>query len=240
MLRSKARQTEWKPDGINEAINFDLKCIFVAIPKTGTTSIRNQTRPLNTKNYLANCPHLNILQIRDLIYPYLLINSVGKNRLFPSKNIKSDHDIREESSNIFNEFFKFSAVRNPWARLVSLYHRREGISCSSKMSFESFCENILYASDTCLHPTLHRNQYDWLCDENDLLAVDYVYKLEDFSAAIKIISQSTGGRVNLKEIKANRNPNSYSESYREAYNDTTKNVVARLFEKDIDFFKFSF
>ena len=47
---------------INEAVNLEQNWIFVAIPKTGTTSIREQTRQNGTP--LIPNPHLNILQIK--------------------------------------------------------------------------------------------------------------------------------------------------------------------------------
>ena len=134
----------------------------------------------------------------------------------------------------------FASVRNPWERAVSLYSRKEGVQVSKNISFEEFIEHHFYASDTCAIPSLHKNQFDWLSDENGELLMDYVFRLEDFSQAIKEIESRTSGRIVLQERIENKNSDSRSSGYQEIYNSNTKNIIAKRFEKDIDFFKFKF
>lgn len=223
---------------LNEAVNFEKECIFIAIPKTGTTSIRSQLKQQGTP--LIGNPHLNIVQVRDSLYVYFLKHALGKNKSFPSESIVLDADIHSKAKEVFDKFFKFSAVRNPWARAVSLYSRREGVKTKDKISFDEFCKNHIYASDTCFHPTLHQNQLDWLCDRNGQCIMDYVYRLEDFEQAINEIAERTDGRVQLKRKNANRNPDSNSCSYRDLYTEETRNLIAKRFEKDIEFFQYTF
>lgn len=66
---------------VNQAVNFDKECIFIAVPKTGTTSIRSQLKQEGTP--LIKNAHLNIIQIRDCLYVYLLKQAVGGNTSFP-------------------------------------------------------------------------------------------------------------------------------------------------------------
>ncbi len=223
---------------INEAINFEKEVIFIAIPKTGTTSVRTQLKQPGIP--IIENPHLDISQIQDLIYIYLLKENLGTNRTFPNGNIANDEELRQEAEKIFNSFFKFSAVRNPWARAVSLYSRREGIKLKDKITFDEFCENHFYASDTCFHPTLHKNQIDWLTSNNGKLLMDFVYKVEEYENAIDEISKITNGRLLLDNVKRNVNPNSKSSDYRNMYNDKTRKIIEKRFEKDIDYFKYTF
>lgn len=222
----------------NKSVNFEKRSIFIAVPKTGTTSVRAQLRPQGAP--LIKNPHLNIMQVRDAIYVYLLKQTLGKNATFPSESIPTDADIRSQAREIFHTYFKFGAVRNPWARAVSLYSRREGIQTKDEISFEEFCATHVYASDTCHHPTLHKNQFDWFCDENGDCIVDYVYKLEEFDYAMKEIEERTSGRLKLSVRTENSNPNSFSRTYREFYTEKAKMMIARNFEKDIDYFKYVF
>jgi hypothetical protein len=185
-------------------------------------------------------PSLNIIQVRDSLYVYLLKNALGKNMVFPTESIPEDAKLRTQANEIFNTFFKFSAVRNPWARAASLYSRREGIQLGDNITFEEFCEKHFYASDTCSHPTLHKNQIDWLCDENGQLIMDYCYKLENFVEAIKEIEERTDGRIKLENKGANNNPNSLSQNYKEFYTDKTRKIIADRFQKDVDYFKYVF
>jgi len=225
------------PDYLNEAINFEMRAIFIAVPKTGTTSVRTQLA--QPGQALLRGPHLNILQVRGL-YPFLLTRGLGSNRNFPTQRVASDAEVRATAREMFESFFKFSAVRNPWDRAVSLYRRREGVSVSAGASCEQFCQHHLYASDTCFYPTLHQNQLDWLCDEEGGCIMDYVYKLEDFNEAVKEIEARTEGRVRREAKRANVNRDGEKKSYREYYTDETRTLIAARFEKDIDYFKFTF
>jgi len=238
ILRYQSKQQAPANQTLNEAINFNKKCIFIAVPKTGTTSIRTQIKQKGAP--LIKNPHLNIVQIRDALYVYLLIQALGRNKSFPSASVSSDAALRLKAKETFDGFFKFSAVRNPWARAVSLYSRREGVRSKNKLSFEKFCKNHFYASDTCYHPTLHQNQFDWLCNEHGQCMMDYVYKLENFNESIDEIAELTNGRILLKKEHANRNSNSKSHSYRDIYTEETKKLIAERFEKDIDTFKYTF
>jgi hypothetical protein len=223
---------------LNEAFHEPKRCIFIAIPKTGTTSIRNQLK--QSGEFLIPNPHLNILQIRDCIYPYYLRRSLGRNLTFPTDGLVEDSSLRIEAKATFDSFFKFSLVRNPWARAVSLYFRREGRQLHQEIDFASFCEKHFYASDTCKHPTLHRNQLDWLCDESGKSLMDMVCKLESIEEGIRQIAERTGGRVNLTELHDNRNERSQASRYRDMYTERTRKMIAERFEKDIDYFHYSF
>ena len=223
---------------LNEAVNFEKESIFIAIPKAGTTSIRSQLAQQGTP--LIQNPHLNIVQVRDSIYVYLLLQALGRNHDFPSRSIASDAHIRSEANMVFASFFKFAAVRNPWARAVSLYSRREGVVTKDKVTFDEFCRSHMYASDTCIHPTLHQNQLDWLCDDSGRCVMDYVYRVEDLDHALSEIAERTNGRLRLVSGNLNVNPGSGSSSYRDLYTDDTRLMIARRFEKDIDCFGYSF
>lgn len=238
VIRNSAGQEEQKPLILNEAVNFEKKVIFIAVPKTGTTSVRVQIRPYGRP--IINNQHLNIIQIRDSLYVYFLTMALGNNTSFPSELIPTDADLRARASEVFQTYFKFSGVRNPWARAVSLYYRREGVQVSDRLSFEEFCMEHLYASDTCKHPTLHKNQYDWLCDENGKMLMDYVYQIEELNNAIDEIAERTDGRLVLTYKRENVNPSSLAFAYRDLYTEETKKIIAKRFEKDIEYFNYTF
>jgi len=223
---------------INEAIDLERKIIFIGVTKTGTSSIRTQL--IQEGEPWVKPSHLNIIQIRDLIYPFLLKQNLAKNHTFPNSQRVSDLEIRKQADTIFEQCFKFSSVRNPWSRAVSLYFRSEGMQMKDKMTFEEFCKQHEYASDTCQNPTLHKNQADWHEDENGNNLMDYVFRIEDFTSEVNVIKEKSNGKVKLQAFSRNKNPNSLSRQYREIYNLNTKNLIAKRFEKDIDLFKYTF
>ena len=253
------KSTKWVSP--NESVNLELGCIFIAIPKTGTSSIRHQVRSKGP--YMISTPHLNIAQVKSILYPYFLTCNLGLNRELPStENVATDQEVREHSKKIFATTFKFASVRNPWARTLSLFKRKEGIQSSEKLTFSEFVQTIRYASDTCHHPLKTKCQIDWLKDKNGKLCMDYIFKLEELDAAINEISELTRNRIKLENIQINtgNSPRGKlgkaiallqrknklnlrqkpTDSYRAAYSDQDKKTIEKLFAEDIDYFKYSF
>lgn len=225
-------------DHPNEAVNADLRAIFVAVPKTGTTSVRNQVRPEGLP--MIGVPHLSIRQIRTAMEAFHLYRNLDQNTDFPNADLKTEDDVTREVQEMFADFFKFASVRNPWARAVSLYSRTEGIQVSDRMSFEEFCEGHCFASDTSSRTNRFRNQLDWLTDADGQMLMDYVYRLEDLDTAIDEIRDRSGGRIVLAHRRKNVNKASKSKSYQDLYTDHTRSLIAKRFERDIDTFKYTF
>ena len=226
---------------INRSVNFGLQSIYIAVPKTGSTSIRKQISIKEAPQIMIKGPHFTIMQIRDMLYLYYLATR-KKTHIFPTnpKQILSDAELRAKADETFKKFFKFSSVRNPWARTVSLYYRKDGNRKKPDYDFDEFCEQLRFASDTCVFSTRCENQLDWMIDETGALAVDYVLRLEKFKEGLQEIRERTNGRLDLEEIHSNRNPQSQSSSYRSLYTKKTKNLVAELFKRDIEFFGYDF
>lgn len=65
-------------------------------------------------------------------------------------------------------------------------------------------------------------------------------RLEDLATGLREIGELTQGRLTLEARRSNRNPDSPSDSYRTVYNARTRDLVARIFERDIDFFGYAF
>ena len=224
-------------NSVNEAINFPLNCIFVAIPKTGTTSIMDQVA--SKGNHFIKTPHLTINQLRDIIYPYLLTCNLSTNSSYPTTDFHpSDEDIVNASKKLFDEMYKFGSVRNPWARVYSLYTREEGLESKDKMSFARFIDRLSYSSDTCIHPLRTKCQLDWFEDREGNVIADYIYKVEEMDEAVVKIREQTDGMISIRKKHLNRV--NKPDKYKEIYSGYDKKVVEKLFEKDIDYFKYTF
>lgn len=234
------KKPEEEPLLFNQAVNFDKRAIFIAVPKTGTTSIRRQLT-LRGPKFIKN-PHLTAMQVRDGLYSYFLHQYLDRNRSFPTETDKvlSDAEIRRLAADTFDGFFKFASVRNPWARTLSLFQRGEGVQVSGDMDFDRFCTQLRHASDTCSRPSRVDNQLDWMTDEDGTLLVDYVLRLEEHDAGIRQINEMTDGRLGLRPQHLNRNPKATTETYRDAYSPQARRHVAELFARDIEYFGYEF
>ena len=216
-------------------VSHKYKCIFVEVPKTGSMSIRN---------VIGNPwkPHLNITQIK-----YKLMNELSlyglMNELSPwglmnfIQLLLNKMNTKKVGEEIFNSYFKFGFVRNPWDRTVSLYIRRDRIQMSKKMSFEEFVNWINFSSDTCIHPIQHKYQIDQICDENGDIVVDFIGRFENLNKDWGYISNKLKINKVLPHIRYNPRNNRH---YTEYYTEKTKNIIAEKFYRDIEFFEYEF
>lgn len=193
-------------------ISDKYKCIFIEVPKTGSTSIRKLIG-------FPEKPHMNI-------------NEIKKELIEKNKEFTGNYSTLE-----FQDYFKFGFVRNPWDRVVSLYNRQEGIMMSSKMSFEGFVDWINYSSDTCIHPSQHKNQLDWFLDENKQVAVDFIGKFENLDADWEEICKRINVNIKLEHHNINMKNKKHYTDY---YNKKTINTIAEKFKVDIDYFSYEF
>lgn len=87
----------------------------------------------------------------------------------------------------FDAFFKFSFVRDPYARVLSLYHY---LGYSRIISLEKFIEKVLTVKVQENH-FFYQSQYDYLYSDQGKLLVDYVGKLEHISVDIETVLDKT-------------------------------------------------
>ena len=211
-------------------ISHKHKCIFVEVPKTGSTSIRAIIGSPPT-------PHLDICQISYNLQHYWTHYGGIKNRIFSSLYILLPERKRIEiGKKQFNSYFKFGFVRNPWDRFVSLYLRKEGLKMKDKMTFDEFVEWIKYSSGTCVYAIPHMNQLDWFVDPHGNVLVDSIGKFENIQTDWGIIAAKLG----LPKELPHENKNPDKKHYTEYYSKKTKEIIKNKFRVDIEHFQYRF
>jgi len=135
---------------------------------------------------------------------------------------------------IFNSYFSFAIVRNPWDWQVSLYqftlknplhHQYELIE-----KLGSFDEYLRWRCDREI-----RLQKDFICDNEGQLLVDFVGRFEQIDRDFREVCRRIGVDVSLPKINV-----SNSRPYREYYTEKTTEMVRRAFEEDILEFGYDF
>lgn len=151
-------------------------------------------------------------------------------------------------------YYSFSFVRNPWARVVSVYNskichpniysvrtyfvRYKGLR--HKMPFQEFVE-WLCCSDEGKDESADRHwisQHLFLYQGNKLL-VDRVSPFEDMSTEWEEICGALSGRK-CRLGHYSRKTSSSQGSYREYYDKRLANLVAQRYTRDIEIFGYSF
>jgi hypothetical protein len=211
-------------------ISHRYKCIFVEVPKTGSSSVRALVGK-------SPKPHLDLTEIKKMMetgwtpYDGAKRRTVECLRLLRSRKRRIEIGRRE-----FSSFFKFGFVRNPWDRVVSLYERTEPLQVKDKMTFEQFVDWIEYSSATCIHSSPHRYQLDWFVDGSGNILADFIGRFERFENDWAVIAQKLGITKSLPHVRANPRPRPYTDYY----TDRTRDVIGKKFEVDIAYFGYKF
>ena len=224
-----------------------FSCIFVHIPKTAGRSV---------EKFFLNKLGLDRDNADDR-QQLLLVDNDDPNKgtqklthLSASEYVDCGHISAEE----FSSYFKFSFVRNPWARIVSEYRYRNFFG---HKSFKDFVLNRLPApgwDDKYRHIM---PQTEMLYDRDGKLLVDFVGKFErlqsDFDQVCTQLgfTQSRLPHVNSSDKKSRelrrrirnrlrRNSENSFRNYTEFYDAETRESVAKLYRGDIEAFGYTF
>jgi chondroitin 4-sulfotransferase 11 len=195
-------------------ISDRAKCILVHIQKTGGASIESVLRD----NDSSIGSHLH----------------QGQRHMFA-------RDIRMlVTAEVWNEYFKFAFVRNPWDRLVSWYHMcvqgeaQNKFAAYIKAHAPTF-EDFVVKTTTGLAERTTYNQLDFVSDEHGKIVVDFIGRYEALEQDFSVIKVKLGIRSDLPHVNRSEHGD-----YREYYTNVTRQIVAERFEKDIQFFGYAF
>ena len=154
-------------------------------------------------------------------------------RKFKPQRVKfhmSALEFREMYPDKFQQYFKFSFVRNPWDRMLSEYFYTISKFGKPQKEFnrDEFLKTIKKYD---LH---HRTQWSLLSDGKKLL-MDFVGRFENLTYDWKFICEKLGVDIELPH----RNTTQHKH-YSHYYDEETKSAVALRFEDDIVKFGYTF
>ena len=197
------------------------KCIFVHIPRTAGTSIEIGIQGQDQWAIARKHKHL-------------IASS--------AKKIYKDY---------WDEYFKFSFVRNPWDRMISMckygndhpreWNRTYGVSIKTgKLNMNKYFE--IYSNGIEVDPRFEfkSKKYTNILPNSVYLNIlneelDFIGKFENLKQDIQYISEKLSKKIVLPRAEKSKHKH-YSEYYQE---DTIKQVGC-LYEKDIKKFSYTF
>ena len=149
--------------------------------------------------------------------------------------------------------FTFSFVRNPFDRLVSWYHfhfKRNDYNFPDtfqKWIISSLDDEDFYGGNRWInqeHPKDPLTLLPWI-SHNNKVAVDYVGKIETLTYDVNEIAKQSGIKLYNNIQHRNKSNNSGTSmkrdsNYRTYYTTSTKRIVKRRYEEDLEYFKYHF
>lgn len=199
---------------------------FVDIPRTSSSSIR-----IELGNRFGRA--------------YGKRNVIGSQH--SSSQIFSDHIPAREmraffGSSKWNRIFTFTIVRNPWDRTCSMYHYRHKVnSIPKEWSFRDYVLKLAkadYKSKFFEYYGFRFGADEYILGENGKIIVDFIAKYENRANDIQLIASRLKlddlGKIRFQSAKPRET------HYSEYYDQETREIIRRLYSKDIELFGYEF
>jgi len=224
-------------------VSHKHKCIFVHIPKVAGTSIEQVF--LNDLELDFNNRHALFLGVNN--------NIDGPRRIshLTLSQFEKYHFVTKEQ---FNEYFKFTFVRNPVNRLYSTY---KYLGFDSYLSFDNFIKKKLeFLMNSKKYDFFMLSQIDYL-KEIDSFGVDFIGKFENIKEDFEKVKVKLNLNLELPH-KNKSNHNTISRMLKKMFLDLSllpffsfaekdktisnesKKIILKYYEKDFDFFDYNF
>jgi len=209
-----------------------------------------------SRRYAKRYPNINYEKKYIFVHPPKCAGKSVEKCLFNKEPIpgSADHRMIWEHKAIigseFNQFKSFAFSRNPFDRLVSIYewkrHQYNGAP-ETRVSFKTWIMNQEYPDKwNYQKPPLSvsngkyhtdRLQSDYMFDPNTgKLCLDFIGRTENICNDWKIICND----ILKEDITLPHLNKSTRMDYKEYYDQEMKDLTYKLWEKDLDLFKYTF
>ena len=197
-------------------ISHTHRAIFIHVPKSGGTSVNNCLRKLGFDRT-----------------EYHTATDGSNDDITGAYKNGTAWRVERGLTDVWQDYFKFAFVRNPWDKMVSCWKNRA-------KKYKSFAEFLgEYPYDDTNHNLIWHTlpQLTHLSDLNGDIMVDYIGKFED-------LQQDFDNALTELNLPSNKLPklNSSDHLHYSSYYETSEQVdfVYKLYKKEIDMFKYEF
>lgn len=206
-------------------ISHSKKFIFIHNYKVAGTSIRDVLDKYNDKTFLKSKPHINKLKFILGLYPKIYSRQHHNH----SRALEIKNSIPAQ---VYDSYYKFGFVRNPWDWQVSLYtyalkntaHYQHDLM-KSFGNFDNYIDWRITKEK--------KLQKDFFYDGDECI-VDFIGKMENLNEDFQTICSQIGIDASLPHLKKSRSDN----KFRKFYTQKTIDLVYDAYLPDIETFNY--
>lgn len=217
-------------------VNKKYKFIYIHVPRTGGTALRNLFSKSDLTNFKDYFPEITYM-------PFHITMEQAYNH-YPA--------FKDQ----FDSFYKFGFVRDPYDRFLSAFFYTSRIifkhphTFFNEMGVKGITKHLkeiyikkLYGEGTKFFEIIKVPQYKFLCDSNDKIIVNEVFRFENYNDNFLQL----GKKLNLPlpfEWLQNNGVHQINESYKFDFDkklildDEIKDTIYNLYKKDFDIFNY--
>lgn len=201
-------------------VNHSRRVIFVANPKTGSSSIEAALAGLNDE------PELD---------------ARARNGFYTTHHMTA-FELRETlGRSTWDSYAKFAIVRNPWDWFVSQhFYNLQKLARPHDVAAPLTCDDILRTEQFLrvyrgCEWTKTACQNAFVCDESGHVLVDHLGRYENMSEEFSALSAAFGATPTLPRINT-----SIHRYYKNYYSVDTRDLIQQLYCRDINLFGYEF
>jgi len=203
--------------------------IFIRVPKNASTSLFN---------HLGD---FNLIKKHEKLFMDALFKNKLYKKWFSPTHAKPD-EIHKIFGGMIHHYMSFAVVRNPYDRAVSMFEfgRQNNLGDiygeSNDLTFERFCEILKEKSEANVRDFIATHQQIEWCEGP--FRPNFILRFEDLKRDFKDMLDA----CNIKHISPDIPHENASKRaiYGNYHNDRTRKIIAQVFEKDLDIFKYSY
>ena len=193
--------------------------VFISNPKTATRTIETALSSVQEE------PELDSLFERGL-YRRRHVPAAVLQRILPAR--------------VWDNYFKFAFVRNPWDWFASLHYysraKRELPPPRVPFRVDEVCDTYEHCRNSRGVPWCESAcQHAYVCDANGRPLVDFVGRFEKLEEHFKHVVLSVGIDSRLSHLNRTSHPH-----YTTLYSARTRALIGRLYSQDISIFDYAF
>lgn len=198
--------------------------IFVAIPKTGTHSVRQALR-----EHLAEDDLEQVGLFVNKRFPFAEFADIRHGHL----SLQQIRPCLEPGE--FESYFKFAFVRNPFDRFVSYCAFMTRADDAFTQDPGAVMRHVLFKARPLDH-ILFRPQHELLVDADGALLADAVGRVEEMQASY----DGMCARIGIPSTSLERVNGSKRRAYQGYYDEELRKGVAELYRRDLELFGYDF
>ena len=222
-------------------ISHQYRCVFIHIPKCAGTSIESALGHLEGHSGRGGQDHRTIRMLEPLFTPKVFSSTENVyetvRRLYrgskPVANPRNKYTLTKAQ---YSSYYKFSFVRNPWARAYSWYANvmrdkahQDALGVTEKTPLNEFLQR--YAGKGMLRPQLY-----WLKDFSGSVPLDFIGKFESLAEDF----QKACDEMGIPHIELPHKVQGSGKSYHDHYDEDSVALIAEVYQEEIERFGYTF
>lgn len=151
--------------------------------------------------------------------------------------------LRRVGEDNYHQAYTFSFVRNPWDKVYSHYKynvkTNQHLMKTHPINFNDWVLKCFGPHKDYFY--YHRqiqftDQLTWLIDETGKIKVDFIGRFENLNEDFEIVKN----KLELQNSLPHLNKTQKEKSYQEQYNAQSREIIAQVFKRDIEYFNYMF